>query len=103
MNRAAGRETMEAMAEQHAKRWFVTGKVQGVGFRNFAQQRAMELHLAGWARNAPDGRVEVYAVGAEDQLMELAASLHIGPTFSDVSNVEETAASVEPATGFQVR
>ena len=43
----------------HARRWYVTGRVQGVGFRYFAQRRALEIGLQGWARNLDDGRVEV--------------------------------------------
>ena len=46
-----------------ARRWFVSGRVQGVGFRYFVQDRAEELGVKGWARNLDDGRVEVYGVG----------------------------------------
>ena len=48
-----------------ARRWFVRGRVQGVGYRYFAQHAASSLGLAGYARNLDDGRVEVYAAGPE--------------------------------------
>ena len=77
------------MAAKQAKRWFISGRVQGVGFRYFVQKRAAELGVAGWARNLDDGRVEVYAVGAPKKLSDLAAALHAGPAMSDVRTVEE--------------
>ena len=46
-----------------ARRWYVRGRVQGVGYRNFAQHAAIALDLTGYAPNLDDGRVEVYAVG----------------------------------------
>ena len=91
------------MQGKQAKRWFVAGRVQGVGFRYFVQQRATELGLHGWARNLDDGRVEVYAVGTKEQLSDLAAALHLGPRMADVRNVEEKEDVVERITGFGVR
>ncbi len=55
---------------------FVRGQVQGVGFRWWTRSRALELGLRGWARNLPDGRVEVLAQGdpaACHRLLELLA------------------------------
>ena len=46
-----------------ARRWLIRGRVQGVGFRYFAQRAAAELGLTGYVRNLDDGRVEVYAAG----------------------------------------
>jgi acylphosphatase len=86
-----------------AKRWFVSGTVQGVGFRFFVENRARELGLSGWARNLGDGRVEVYAVGAQSKLSDLGAALHIGPRMADVRHVEERDDTVEHISGFQVR
>ena len=45
-----------------ARRYFIRGRVQGVGFRDFAQRAAAQLGVSGYARNLDDGRVEVYAV-----------------------------------------
>jgi acylphosphatase len=94
---------MEPMAEKLARRWFVSGRVQGVGFRFFVQRRAQELGLTGWARNVEDGRVEVYAEGPEKSLSELAAALHAGPPMSDVRTVQEREEPVEKVHGFRIR
>jgi acylphosphatase len=91
------------MNSKRAKRWFVSGRVQGVGFRYFVQNRASALGLSGWARNLDDGRVEVYAVGEPDRLSDLAAALHAGPPFSDVRSVEERDDHIEKLSGFQIR
>jgi len=89
------------MAAKQAKRWFISGRVQGVGFRYFVQKRAAELGVAGWARNLDDGRVEVYAVGPPKKLSDLAAALHAGPAMSDVRTVEERDDSVQRLDGFR--
>jgi acylphosphatase len=86
-----------------AKRWFVSGTVQGVGFRFFVQNKARELGLSGWARNLDDGRVEVYATGAKAKLNDLAAALHIGPRMANVRRVEERDEAAENVSGFSVR
>ncbi|HEX4769970.1 MAG TPA: acylphosphatase [Bryobacteraceae bacterium] len=86
-----------------ARRWFISGIVQGVGFRFFVQNKAAALNLGGWARNLDDGRVEVYAVGQPAALDNLAAALHIGPRGAEVRSVEEHAATVENITSFSVR
>ena len=89
------------MARQ-AKRWFVRGQVQGVGFRYFARNAASGLGLTGYTRNLDDGRVEVYAVGSGDQLSQLAAMLHKGPRWSDVRGVEEQEAAIERRGSFEI-
>jgi acylphosphatase len=89
------------MAAKQAKRWFISGRVQGVGFRYFVQKRGAELGVAGWARNLDDGRVEVYAVGPPKKLSDLAAALHAGPAMSDVRTVEERDDSVQRLDGFR--
>lgn len=86
-----------------AKRWFISGIVQGVGFRFFVQKKAAALHVGGWARNLEDGRVEVYAVGSPEQLDNLSAALHIGPRSAEVRSVEEREADLEDVTSFFVR
>ncbi|WP_392542622.1 acylphosphatase [Oryzobacter telluris] len=59
---------------------FVRGDVQGVGFRWWTRSRALELGLAGFARNTADGRVEVVAEGPEDALTRLVALLAEQPS-----------------------
>jgi acylphosphatase len=86
-----------------AKRFFISGRVQGVGYRNFAQRAAVELGVAGWARNLEDGRVEVYAIAAAPVLAEFRGRLMQGPRWADVRNVEEMEAAVERVERFGIR
>ena len=85
-----------------AKRWFVRGRVQGVGFRYFVERVAGELALAGYVRNLDDGRVEVYAVGPPPRLSQLAGLLWKGPRWADVRGVEEQDAPVQQYGSFRV-
>ncbi len=85
-----------------AKRWLIRGRVQGVGFRYFAQRAAEGLALAGYVRNLEDGRVEVYAVGPEEKLSELAGLLHRGPRWAEVYGVEEQEAAPRPGRTFEI-
>jgi acylphosphatase len=85
-----------------ARRWFIRGNVQGVGYRWFAQKAAVSLSLTGYTRNLDDGRVEVYAVGPEDKLSKLAGLLYTGPRWADVRGVEEQEASVQQYGSFLV-
>ena len=89
-------------ATKKARRWFIRGQVQGVGYRYFAQHAATTLGLTGYTRNLDDGRVEVYAVGPEGKLSELAAILHAGPRWSEVRGVEEQAAPVQRYGSFRI-
>jgi acylphosphatase len=91
------------MNRHAAKRWFVSGIVQGVGFRFFVQQKATMLGVSGWARNLDDGRVEVYATGTKEQLSDLAAALHVGPPLSEVRGVSESEDVPQKMMGFAVR
>jgi acylphosphatase len=91
------------MKQQAAKRWFVSGTVQGVGFRFFVQQKATMLGVSGWARNLDDGRVEVYGIGTKEQLSDLAAALHVGPQLSQVRGVSETEDVPQKISSFSMR
>lgn len=77
------------------KRYFVSGIVQGVGYRYFAQREALRLELSGYVRNLEDGRVEAYAVGTGEQLASFLAALRRGPLGSQVTSVIEEHASPE--------
>lgn len=83
-----------------ARRWFVSGSVQGVGFRWFVEKNASRIGLRGWVRNEDDGRVQVYAIGSSDQLNELAALLYQGPRMARVRGVEEQQAAVQQLSSF---
>lgn len=86
-----------------AKRFFVRGRVQGVGYRYFVERAAADLRLAGYARNLDDGRVEVYATGPPAKLAELGQRLAVGPRFADVRGVDEQDAPVETHESFRIR
>ena len=77
------------------RRYWVSGRVQGVFYRGSAQARARTLGITGHARNLPDGRVEVVACGEPERLDELLEWLRIGPTAARVTSVE--VAEHEPA------
>ena len=66
----------------------VTGRVQGVFFRDFVRIHARRLRLAGWVRNNPDGSVEVTAEGEDTGLQHLALLLEKGPSGAWVEEVE---------------
>ena len=89
---------------KQARRYFVSGIVQGVGFRYFTQHAAERLHLAGYARNLPDGRVEVYAIGTGEHLAKLRSALERGPWGASVSEVKEEDAAIDSndAGGFVI-
>lgn len=91
------------MPNKIARRWLISGIVQGVGFRYFVEANANALGLSGWARNLDDGRVEVYAVGPESALNDLAAALHTGPRMAQVRGVEQRDDHVQSLSGFTTR
>jgi acylphosphatase len=86
-----------------ARRWYVSGIVQGVGFRYFVHHHARALSLTGYAKNLSDGRVEVLAIGPVESLMELASALHKGPPMSHVRSVDEQEAALEKWADFHIR
>jgi acylphosphatase len=81
---------------KQAKRFRVSGFVQGVGFRYFAQGMAERLHLAGYVRNRPDGSVEAYAIGTRGQLADFRTALERGPGAARVSSVAEEPETIDP-------
>jgi acylphosphatase len=72
---------------------YISGRVQGVFFRAVTQQTAKSLHLTGWVRNVPDGRVEALFEGEDANIDKMIAWCHIGPPAAQVAEVlieEET-------------
>lgn len=86
-----------------ARGFLVHGRVQGVGYRYFVLRTARELGLAGWARNLPDGSVEVVAEGSEAALESLEESLREGPSLARVSDVQRAPAAPLRDRGFDIR
>lgn len=78
-------------------RWLVSGQVQGVGFRWFAKRGADGLGLVGWARNLPNGDVEVVARGPRSALEAFDEDLWRGPSMARVENVEKSYLPHQPA------
>jgi len=71
------------------RRFRITGKVQGVYFRHSTRLEAQRLAIRGYARNLPDGSVEVLAHGADAAVEELRLWLHSGPEMAHVERVLE--------------
>jgi acylphosphatase len=92
------------VAETIAKRFHLSGKVQGVGFRYFAERAALRIGVAGYAKNLSDGRVEVYAIGTMGQMDALRNELSCGPRMSMVEHVDENDAEMQPefANSFMI-
>jgi acylphosphatase len=78
-----------------ARRYLVSGRVQGVGYRYFAARAARDLQLAGWVRNLSDGRVEAYAAGPAAKLENFEGQLRTGPPAAVVRALEVEDASVD--------
>jgi acylphosphatase len=71
-----------------ARRFLVSGRVQGVGFRYFTQAAAARNNVHGWVRNLPDGRVEAGAEGEADAMEQFEAALRHGPPGARVERLE---------------
>ncbi|PYV35280.1 MAG: acylphosphatase [Acidobacteria bacterium] len=80
---------------QVAKRYVISGRVQGVGYRFFAEQHARELGVRGYVMNRSDGCVEVYAIGSAAALEELKRRLAKGPLSARVTGFEELEETVD--------
>jgi acylphosphatase len=86
-----------------ARRYLISGRVQGVGFRSFAAKAAHQLGVTGWARNLGDGRVEVHANGTSRQLDDLESRLRQGPAWADVRGFEVLEDIPSNSSGFSIR
>lgn len=78
-----------------AVKLWISGRVQGVGYRYFSQREAAALGLRGYVKNLQDGRVEVYAAGERSALREFKRLLAEGPRGAWVKRVDETEMEVE--------
>lgn len=85
------------------KKGWVSGRVQGVGFRYFTQQMAESLGLEGYAKNLSDGRVEVLLSGPASRITKAQQALAQGPELAHVTSVEWVDIDTEATlTGFTV-
>ena len=79
-----------------ARRFVISGRVQGVGFRYFTQEWALREGVTGWVRNLPDGRVEAYVEGEAESVTRVERALRSGPGGARVQTVT---VDVEDVTG----
>ena len=87
-----------------ARRFLISGRVQGVGFRFFVEDRATAEGVHGWVRNLPDGRVEALLEGEATSVDRIEAALWRGPSGAIVDGVAaEAVAPSGRATGFSIR
>lgn len=82
---------------------YVSGRVQGVRFRQCTAEQAEQLDLNGWVRNLQDGRVEVLFEGEESAVRELATWLERGPEEAEVTALQLHEQALQGIAGFIVR
>ena len=97
-----GRQTSIAQTVTRCHLW-VHGRVQAVGFRVFALQQAQRWGVAGWARNLPDGRVEIVAEGDRRALDEFVARVRRGPVGARVEDVRVEWEAPTNMHGFRIQ
>jgi acylphosphatase len=85
------------------KRVVISGRVQGVFFRDTMRQRAESAGVAGWARNTPDGTVEAVFEGEPEAVDELIEFSRRGPSRAEVASVEVIDEEPEGLSSFEVR
>jgi acylphosphatase len=73
-----------------ARTYVISGRVQGVGFRYFAERVAHQLGIRGYVKNLSTGSVEVYAIGNDHSLEEFKRHLAEGPRSARVTGIEES-------------
>ena len=73
-----------------ARRFVISGIVQGIGYRFFALRAAARHQILGTVRNLPDGRVEVMAEGEREAMDEFKQDLATGPAMAEITDIEET-------------
>jgi acylphosphatase len=78
----------------------VTGRVQGVGYRAFVRREAIDLGLAGYVENLPDGRVEIMAEGPLADLEHFLGRLRVGPVHAVVDAIDIQWGEAGGADGF---
>jgi acylphosphatase len=71
-----------------ARRFLISGRVQGVGFRYFTQDAAMHDGVTGYVRNLPDGRVEALIEGEEEAVTRVERRIRVGPGGARVEHVD---------------
>jgi acylphosphatase len=99
--RSRRRTVIRVSEQKQGRRFYVSGRVQGVGYRFFVCDAAQRQGVCGYTRNLQDGRVEVYAIGTEGQLEALLADLQRGPRLAHVESVSQTDTGLLPQFAAQ--
>ena len=86
-----------------AHRLRIYGKVQGVFYRNWAEQTARSLGLSGWVRNCMDGSVEAVISGETEHVRRFIVLAHKGPAAARVTHIDECAEPDAAYIGFVVQ
>jgi acylphosphatase len=81
----------------------VTGRVQGVWFRESCRREAVARGVTGWVRNHVDGSVEAVFEGSGDAVAQCVSWCRIGPTRADVTRIDVAEEAPEGLAGFRVR
>jgi acylphosphatase len=91
------------MANEERSHVFVSGRVQGVSFRDATRRQAEQIGLSGWVRNTQDGRVEAVFEGEFDAVRQMIDWCESGPSSADVEDVSVENEQPEGLSGFEVR
>jgi len=91
------------MSEEKIVHIFLSGRVQGVGFRAFIRENAHRLGVKGWAKNLNNGRVEAVFSGPEEKVDKLVELVKKGPRFGKVKNIKINNDIDEEFTNFEIR
>ena len=91
------------MADEVGRHVRVTGLVQGVFYRAWAQGHARELGISGWIRNCPDGSVEAHLTGEEHAVVRMIERMGKGPSNARVDDVAVEESEPENVGRFEVR
>jgi len=85
------------------KHIYISGRVQGVGFRAFCRSTARTLGIKGWVRNLRDGRVELVIQGPPAKVEKMVENVKEGPSFAKVDDIEIKNEECEDFSTFEIR
>jgi len=90
------------MADLQTRRYVISGRVQGVGFRWFVELEAVTIGVTGWVRNCENGDVEVMATGTREQHVTLRRKLQEGPRAARVDHISESGEPLLETPSFRI-
>ena len=81
----------------------IEGRVQGVGFRNYALSKAIRFDIKGYTRNMPEGHLEIICCGEKNDLEKFLSEIKKGPSFAFISNIKiNDYAEMTDFTNFEI-